>query len=80
MIEDIKELYKNEKYFNIYDNKIYIYQYKNIDIISENKIIISFSNKKVIFNGNNFILSKLEKHELLILGKVKNIDIRWKNG
>ncbi len=57
------------------NNRINILNYGTIDHLDSNKIIIRYKQGKITINGNNLVLSKLLKDELLIIGKIKNIDL-----
>ena len=57
------------------NNRINILNYGTIDHLDSNKIIIRYKQGKITINGNNLVLSKLLKDELLIMGKIKNIDL-----
>ena len=57
------------------NNRIDIVNYETIDHLDSNKIIIRYKQGKIIINGNNLVVSKLLKDEVLIIGKIKNIEL-----
>ena len=63
-----------EYYICIYDNNIYIYSY--IDIISFNSslIVVKLCNCNLVIKGNNMLINKMEKHELLISGNIIGVN------
>ena len=66
-------LYDKDFFINIYDNNIYIFNYNVIDLLTSNKIIIRIDNKKITIEGNNLLVSKMTKSEILIKGIITNI-------
>ena len=54
----------------------YILNYVEIISFSDTKVIIKCPNNTLCINGNNLIISKLLKDELLIKGKIINIEFR----
>lgn len=65
--DNFKILYQN--------NKLNIVNYNLIDHFDENKIIVSTSTGRVIVKGNYLTVAKLLNDELLITGKIKNIEL-----
>jgi len=60
----------------IYKNKINIVNYDSIGHFDSNKIIIYYSLGYIFIKGDNLVVSKLMKDELLITGEIKNIELR----
>ena len=60
----------------IINNTINILNYIEIISFSDTKVIIKCPNNTLCINGNNLIISKLLKDELLIKGKITNIEFR----
>lgn len=61
----------------IYKNKININNYKEILIFEDNNITIKTNENIIEIKGKNLIITKLEKHELLVQGKINKIEFRW---
>lgn len=75
MLEILKNYLKREQYYIIvYSNYIYIYKY--LDIIKFTEKFISLKLNKMIINiyGDDMLITKLEKEELLIKGKIKKLE------
>lgn len=75
MLEIFKNYLKKEQYYIIvYSNYIYIYKY--LDIIKFTEKFISLKLNKMIINiyGDDMLITKLEKEELLIKGKIKKLE------
>ncbi len=75
MLEILKNYLKKEQYYIIvYSNYIYIYKY--LDIIKFTEKFISLKLNKMIINiyGDDMLITKLEKEELLIKGKIKKLE------
>lgn len=64
-------------HMDIYDKKIHLINYEKILTLGVNKIIIKAKNKKIILEGSNFSLNKLKDKELLILGELNNLEIKY---
>lgn len=58
-------------------NKLNIVNYNDISHFDSNKIIINYSDGSVLIGGNNLVVSKLLKDELLIEGSINKIEFRW---
>ncbi len=58
----------------IKNNYIYIKNYFNLENICNNNILICLKDNKLSIRGNNLIIVKLDKYELLIKGTIKGID------
>lgn len=75
MLEILKNYLKREQYYIIvYSNYIYIYKY--LDIIKFTEKFISLKLNKMIINiyGDDMLITKLEKEELLIKGRIKKME------
>ena len=74
-VDNLVKYLKDEEYLiSFMDNKIHIFNYKEINKLSEDSVIINFKNKKLKILGKNFILSKMQKKELLIIGEVLKVE------
>lgn len=60
----------------IINKSINIVNYESIGHFDSNKIIVRHSDGSVIINGNNLVISKLLKDEVLITGKIKKLELR----
>ena len=75
MLEIFRSYLKNEDYFvTMYSNYIYIYKYQEIIKFTNN--IISIKLKDLLLNiiGNNLLITKMEKNELLIKGNINKLE------
>lgn len=77
MKEKLRSYFMEDEFKLIYiENKVNIINYESIGQIDINKIIIRKNNGNVIINGNNLVVSKLLNNEILIDGKILNIEFR----
>ena len=67
---------ENDTKITIINNKINITNYIDIGHFDSNKIIVRKNNESIIINGNNLVVSKLLNDEILIEGKISNIEFR----
>ena len=64
-------------HIDIYDKKIHITNYEKILTLASNKIIIKAKSRKITLEGRDFSLKKLADRELLILGSLNNLEIKY---
>ena len=74
---------KIRNYINDYDfkitilkNKINICNYTKISYLDNDKISIKYQEGEIHIKGENLSASKLLNNEILITGKIKNIEMR----
>lgn len=67
---------ENEFKVTYFQNKVNIVNYESIGHFDSNKIIVRKNNESIIINGNNLVVSKLLNDEILIEGKISNIEFR----
>jgi len=75
----VLEIFKNylrgeEYYLIIYSNYIYIYNYKDINKFTDTFISLKLEKMTVNIYGNNLLITKLEKTELLIKGSILKVE------
>ena len=77
MFKKLKDyILETEFKLTLLDGKVGIVNYMDIDHFDDNKIIIRYSKGTVIIKGEDLIISKLLTDEILILGKIKGLEIR----
>ncbi len=57
-------------------DKVDIINYDSIGHFDNNKVIIRHKNGEVIIKGKNLVVSKLMNDEVLVRGKIENIELR----
>ena len=69
--------YVLETNFKIYieQNKIDVVNYDLIESVTNNKISLKYNNKILNIIGNDLVIKKLLNDEILIEGKLKNIEL-----
>ena len=67
---------ENEFKMSIVKNNVDILNYLEIDHFDDTKIIVRYKDGSLIIKGENLIISKLLDDELLINGKIKNIEFK----
>lgn len=63
--------------FSVYPNKIDILNYDSIGHFDSNKVIIRYNKGTLIIMGDSLVVSRLMNDEVLVLGNIKNIELRW---
>lgn len=78
MINDLRKyILEDEFKISYYNNKLNIVNYKNIDHFDDDKIMIRHEKGLIIIKGKQLIINKMLKDEILISGKVENIELKW---
>jgi len=57
-------------------NTVMVTNYVNVDHFEPEKIIIKCENKIIVIKGSNLRVKRLLKDEILIIGVIKNIELR----
>lgn len=77
MLKKVREFIMEEELtINIYHNKINVINYTSIGHFDNNKVIINHENGKIIIHGQKLVVSKLVTDEVLVVGKLENIEFR----
>lgn len=67
---------EDELEIKVYKNKVNVINYKNIGHFDSNKVMIYYENGYLVVSGNNLVVSRLVQDEVLIVGEIKNIELR----
>lgn len=77
IINNIRSYILEEEFkLTFLNNRINIVNYETIGHFDNNKVMIGYDNGQVIIKGNNLVVSKLMNNEILIEGKIINIEFR----
>ena len=77
LVNNLRSLVFEEEFkINYIKDKLGITNYLDISHFDSNKIIINYKDGSVMIVGNNLVVSKLVKDELLIEGSIKKIEFR----
>ena len=77
MLKDLRNYILENKFkINIYDNNIDIINYIEIEHFDDKIIIVKYEKGIVTVKGDNLIITKLLEDELLINGKIRNIEFK----
>ncbi len=77
IISKIKTYILEDEFKVIFLNgRVNIVNYKQILDITDNKITLQYNEGKIIVNGQNLVISKLLKDEVLITGVIKSLELR----
>lgn len=66
-------LYDKNYFINIYDDYIHVFNFQELISLSDKKIILSLEKFKVEITGNNIIIKKMSKNEILIKGLINKV-------
>lgn len=80
MLKKVRNFILEEEFaIHIYNNKVNIVNYTKVGHFDHNKVIIYYDNNQIIIHGEKLFVSKLLTDEILVEGKIKNIEFRWKD-
>ena len=63
---------------NVYEKRVNIINYISINHFDDNLVIIKYNNGFIDVNGTNLVVTKLLSDELLIEGKIRSVELKWK--
>lgn len=72
----VKYLNNDEYLISLSDSFIHVINYKSIMSLNNSRIELILNNKILIITGEDFIIEKMEKSEMIIKGKITNIEIK----
>lgn len=65
----------NEWRINIYDEKVNVVNYDDVILLEDNRISIKYKKGMIIIKGENLSVNKLLENEMLVIGKIKSIEL-----
>ncbi len=75
MLEIFKNYLTGEDYYIIiYSNYVYIYKYQEIIKFTDKFICLKLKKLKINIIGNDLLITKMEKNELLIKGYISKLE------
>ena len=76
-ITNYLDRYLTDKIYSITvkENSVYIINYIEVVDFSDSKVVIRYSKGKTTILGDNLVVSKMMKDELLIIGKIRTIEV-----
>ncbi len=77
MLKDIRNFIQDNVFkVTVLKGQIDILNYLEIDHFDDSKIIIRYSEGTLVINGKELIIAKLLDDEILINGKIKNVEFK----
>lgn len=77
ILDRFKDYVDNDKLeIHIYESCVYLINYTLVSNFSNSKIELKKNDKKISILGNNLIISKLKKEEILITGDIYEVVLR----
>lgn len=71
-------LYDQDYFIDLFQNCLHIYYYEELVSLSDTKIELKLKEFNLIIEGENLTISNMDKHELLIKGKINEMRFkRW---
>ena len=59
----------------VYNDSIYLVNFKRIISIEDDYLSLYSDSNKIIITGNNLVIKKILKDELLVIGKILKIEV-----
>ena len=77
LVNNLRNVILEEQFkINYIKNKLGIINYIDISHFDNNKIIIKYKEGNILVSGENLVVSKLTKDEILIEGSIEKIEFR----
>ena len=77
LVNNLRNVILEEQFkINYIKNKLGIINYIDISHFDNNKIIIKYKEGNILVSGENLVVSKLTKDEILIEGSTEKIEFR----
>ena len=77
LVNNLRNVILEEQFkINYIKNKLGIINYIDISHFDNNKIIIKYKEGNILVGGENLVVSKLTKDEILIEGSIEKIEFR----
>lgn len=67
-------LYDLDNFITIYENYLHVFNYHKLERLSKEEIILTFANKIIKITGQNLLIKKMTKQELLIDGIIMKVE------
>ena len=75
MFKELRDIvYDNNFRVILEDGKLSIKSFKEVLVFEDDRILINTRNGYINIKGNDLRVTKLENHEIMILGKIKTIE------
>lgn len=66
-------LYDQDYYIDIFQNCLHVYYYLDLLSLSSTSIELKLKEFTLKIEGEDLVVSSMDKHEILIKGKIKNV-------
>lgn len=77
IIKNVRDFILEDEFeLKLLENRVNIVNYTSIGHFDHNKVIVHYAKGDVIIKGENLSVTKLLNDEILIIGEVKNIELR----
>lgn len=78
MLRKVYEYVKDDEFrFTVYNNRIHIVNYEKITSLNDDYMLVQCVDRKISIKGDGLVLNRLLDNEVLIVGKVKNIEVLY---
>lgn len=77
MLKNIREFIDSSEFqLILLKNRVNIINYQELLQINREEMVFKSQDQKIIISGEGLVLSKLLDHEVLITGKIMNIEVK----
>lgn len=77
MLKNIREFIDSSEFqLILLKNRVNIINYQELLQINREEMVFKSQDQKIIISGKGLVLSKLLDHEVLITGKIMNIEVK----
>ncbi len=76
-IKNFKDIILDTEFkITVFLDKVDIVNYESIGHFDDNKVIVRHKNGDIVIKGKKLVVSKLMSDEVLVKGKIENIELR----
>ena len=68
-------LYDKRFKMTVYNDSVYLVNFNRIISIEDNYLSLYSDSNKIIITGNNLVIKKILKDELLVIGRILKIEV-----
>ena len=69
-------LQDQDYYIDIFNNCIHVYYYESLNTLTQKLIELKLKEFILIIEGNDLVVSNMDKHEILIKGQINKMEFK----
>ena len=74
IFENLENFLRDKDYYiDIFKNTIHVYNYEALKSLTDKEIELELKEFNLIIKGENLVVKEMEKHEILVKGKILEV-------